>query len=82
MTREIISKQSTGDILTKLSKIDHHQYYCKTMNQLLLPHVKIISNIFMEEVISTNNTSGEYLILRYHKHIDLENRNSYVFIQF
>ena len=79
MIGERTSKQSTGNMLMDFIDVNQHQYYCETTNLFLLHHVKSLFNILMEEGITANNTSGEYLMLWYCKHLKLANKkNSYI----
>ena len=71
---EITSKQSTGNMPIKSSGVDQHQYYCESMHLYLFSLVKSMLNILMEEAIPTQNTSWGFLMLWFHKQLNVVNR--------
>ena len=73
------SKQSTGSMLCLQLDVDKHQYFRETMDLGLLPQVRSIVNILMEEAISTGNSCSCTLNTYYQRQLSMTNEKQLCF---
>ena len=73
------SKQSTGSMLCLQLDVDKHQYFRETMDLGLLPQVRSIVNVLMEEAISTGNSCGCTLNTFYQRQLSMINEKQLCF---